>query len=189
MEKTLRSYIKKYKIMEPELCDSIVKDIEGSADWEQHWFYQPKTDKRVNLSGNKELDTSFSVSPNYEDIVMKKIWDSLLLYVEELNFPWAAGWTGYSKVRWNRYVETRVMAEHCDHIHSLFDGERKGVPIWSILGMLSDDYEGGELVFFQDEVIEFNKGEIMVFPSNFLFPHRVEPVKSGVRHSFVSWAW
>ena len=30
---------------------------------------------------------------------------------------------------------------HADHIHSMFDGEKKGIPILSVLGVLNDDYE------------------------------------------------
>ncbi len=81
------------------------------------------------------------------------------------------------------------MAEHCDHIHSLFDGQRKGIPTMTTLGLLNNDFEGGELVMFEDEIIEFKGGDLMVFPSVFLFPHRVEPVTKGVRYSCVSWAW
>ena len=81
------------------------------------------------------------------------------------------------------------MALHCDHIHSMFDGNRKGVPILSILGSLNNDYEGGELVFWRDKVVELKAGEIMIFPSNFLYPHEVRMVTKGTRYSFVSWSW
>ena len=32
-------------------------------------------------------------------------------------------------------------------------------------------------------------GDILIFPSNFMYPHRVEPVKKGIRFSFVSWVY
>jgi predicted 2-oxoglutarate/Fe(II)-dependent dioxygenase YbiX len=81
------------------------------------------------------------------------------------------------------------MEWHCDHIHDLFDGERKGVPILSIVGVLNDDYEGGEFVMWDNEKIELSAGSVMIFPSNFMYPHAVMPVISGTRHSFVSWVW
>ena len=55
--------------------------------------------------------------------------------------------------------------------------------------MLNDDFEGGDFVMFTDQKIEFNKGDLLVFPSNFLYPHRVEEVKSGTRFSFISWSF
>ena len=81
------------------------------------------------------------------------------------------------------------MANHCDHIQSLFDGEKKGIPILSIIGILNDDYEGGELIMFEDKKINTKKGDLLIFPSNFLYPHQITPVTKGVRYSYVSWLW
>ena len=81
------------------------------------------------------------------------------------------------------------MKEHCDHIHDMFDGTRKGIPVLTVLGGLNNDYSGGDLVFFTDEVYELKAGQLMVFPSNFLFPHKVETVTEGTRYSFASWAY
>ena len=57
------------------------------------------------------------------------------------------------------------------------------------LGSLNNNYSGGEFIMFGDEYIKLDKGDIVVFPSNFLYPHRVEPVTNGTRYSFVSWVW
>jgi predicted 2-oxoglutarate/Fe(II)-dependent dioxygenase YbiX len=81
------------------------------------------------------------------------------------------------------------MKEHCDHIHSLFDGERKGIPILSIVGLLNDDYQGGDFIMWGSKKINLKTGDVLVFPSNFLFPHRISPINNGIRYSFVSWAW
>ena len=61
----------------------------------------------------------------------------------------------------------------------MFDGERKGIPILSVLGVLNDDYEGGEFVLI-DEKMNLSKGDIIVFPSNFMYPHKVEPVTKAL---------
>jgi predicted 2-oxoglutarate/Fe(II)-dependent dioxygenase YbiX len=81
------------------------------------------------------------------------------------------------------------MAEHCDHIQSMFDGERKGIPILSVLCILNDNYSGGEFIMFKDKEIKLKQGDLLIFPSNFLFPHKVEPVTRGTRYSFISWVW
>ena len=86
------------------------------------------------------------------------------------------------------YAENKKDALHADHIHSMFDGERKGIPILSVLGVLNDDYEGGEFVLI-DEKIDLSKGDIIIFPSNFMYPHKVEPVTKGTRYSYISWIW
>ena len=55
---------------------------------------------------------------------------------------------------------------------------------------LNDDFEGGEFLMFNEEKeIKFKAGDIMIFPSVFLYPHRVAPVTKGIRDAFVSWVW
>ena len=81
------------------------------------------------------------------------------------------------------------MENHHDHIQHMFDGKRKGAPVLSIIGILNDDYEGGELIMFEDKKINTKKGDLIIFPSNFLYPHEITPVTKGVRYSYVSWVW
>jgi len=53
---------------------------------------------------------------------------------------------------------------------------------------LNYDYEGGELSFFNGEYdYRIEPGQAVVFPSNFMYPHQVKPVKFGVRYNIVSW--
>ena len=95
----------------------------------------------------------------------------------------------FTPIRFNRYSTGTMMREHYDHIHSLFDGERKGIPILSILGVLNEGYEGGEFLFFDHHEVPLKAGDIMVFPSNFMYPHTVKEVTKGERYTFVSWAF
>ena len=37
--------------------------------------------------------------------------------------------------------------------------------------------------------IDLSKGDIIIFPSNFMYPHKVEPVTKGIRYSYISWIW
>ena len=187
MEKNLEAYIKTYKMLDEETCKQTIKEIE-EIHWSQHTFYNVTDGSYNTRSGEKELDIGYSQTST-KNVIMQKIWDSYLNYVKDLNFSWWSSWSGYTEVRFNRYKETRLMAEHCDHIHSIFEGERKGIPVMTALGSLNDDYTGGEFVMFEDTVIPFKAGEIKIFPSCFLFPHRIDPVTEGTRYSFVSWAW
>ena len=80
------------------------------------------------------------------------------------------------------------MQIHYDHIQTIFDGKRKGVPILSFVGLLNDNYKGGEFICREKE-IKLKRGDILLFPSNFMFPHGVKEVTKGLRYSFVSWAF
>ena len=86
-------------------------------------------------------------------------------------------------------VQTCALPIYCDHIHSIFDGQLKGVPILTVLSSLNEDYEGGNLIFFENEKIDLKTGDVMIFPSNFMYPHKVTPVTKGQRYSMVNWVW
>ena len=75
----------------------------------------------------------------------------------------------------------------CEHVSTKL--EIKGIPTLSIIGTLNDNYTGGELIFFDDTHIKLKAGELVIFPSNFLYPHKIKPVKQGTRYSYVSWVF
>ena len=62
----------------------------------------------------------------------------------------------------------------------------------SIIINLNDDYEGGDLIFTDQKNkeikrLKLNKGSIVFFPSNFMYPHSIQPITKGTRYSIVSW--
>ena len=188
MNLNLDNYIKKFdNFLDKDLCKKTIEELKN-CNWKQHQFYDPKSKKYISVSKEQELDSTFDlVSTN--KIIMDKIWHSLNQYIKELNFSWYRSWSGYSQLKYNRYDDNKKMAEHCDHIHSLFDGEIKGIPILSIVGLLNDDFEGGDFIMFENKKIDFKEGDLIIFPSVFLYPHKVQPIKKGTRYSYVSWVW
>ena len=75
------------------------------------------------------------------------------------------------------------MKEHIDNIHHSH-GQKQGYPHLTSLIFLNDDYEGDLITW---EAIDKYKVQLVVFPSNFMFPHEVEKVTSGVRYSIMTW--
>ena len=62
----------------------------------------------------------------------------------------------------------------------------------SIIMNLNDDYEGGDLIFTDQKEkeikrLKLGKGSIVFFPSNFMYPHSIEPITKGTRYSIVAW--
>ena len=62
----------------------------------------------------------------------------------------------------------------------------------SIIINLNDNYEGGDLVFTDQKEkeikrLKLGKGSIVFFPSNFMYPHGIQPITKGTRYSIVSW--
>lgn len=75
-------------------------------------------------------------------------------------------------------------------IHS--DHHRTQPRTLSLIMFVNDDYKGGNLEFhLPDEsnihIVEKKKGRIVIFPSNFLYRHKVQPVQEGTRYSVVGW--
>jgi predicted 2-oxoglutarate/Fe(II)-dependent dioxygenase YbiX len=187
MNKNLNDYVKIYKkVLTDSQCNSVVSEIENKI-WVRHNFYDPKADEFVEHE--KELDSWTGNIPS-SPLLLDTVWNCLHRYiVEDIKFSWFVGWVGYTGIKYNRYNPNTRMKLHCDHIHSMFSGTPKGIPILSVLGCLNNDYKGGELIMFEDQVIELGKGDIMIFPSNFLYPHQVKEITEGVRYSFVSWSY
>jgi predicted 2-oxoglutarate/Fe(II)-dependent dioxygenase YbiX len=187
MDRNIESYLKIYKVLSEEDCVKTVNSLEEKEEaFYTHEFYNYQ-DSSYHSYDN-ELSVTYT-EVETKTLIMKEIWKTLQTYHRELKFDWYQSWAGYSQIRFNRYRTDTQMKLHCDHIHSMFDGQRKGIPTLSILGALNNDYKGGELVFWNDKVVELKAGEIMIFPSNFLYPHEVKLVTEGTRYSFVSWAW
>ena len=188
MNRNLEHYIlHKNNFIDVSICDQAVKEMD-TIEFKEHTFYNARTKEFKPRSGAQELHMSWGNIPT-KKIIMDKLWYAISDYLEFLNFDWFDQWVGYSDIRFNKYAEDKRMALHCDHIRSMFDGERKGVPILSVLGVLNDNYEGGEFIMFDNMEIKFKKGDVIIFPSNFLYPHKVEPVKKGTRYSYISWVW
>ena len=62
----------------------------------------------------------------------------------------------------------------------------------SIIINLNDGYEGGDLIFTDQQEkeikkLKLGKGSIVFFPSNFMYPHGIQPITKGTRYSIVSW--
>ena len=182
----IRDYVKIYKgFLNKNFCKDVVKKIKNN-NWITHEFssYTNKITQHEN-----ELSVSFEDNDLNKEVT-EKLWFAVEQYVlKDFNYKWFDGWHGYTKVRFNKYNKTTEMKEHCDHIHTMFDGTIKGIPTLSIVGCLNEDYEGGEFIMWQTEKIEIPEGAVLIFPSNFMYPHKVNPVTKGTRYSYVSWVY
>lgn len=183
----VKSYARIYpNWVSEEMCKSILTDL-NNTNWQKHCYW----DGIGRQFETHDNDLSITVNlPQWTERINERIWKCLEQYiVKDLDLSWYNNWRGFTNVRYNKYEVGTEMRLHCDHIHSMFDGERKGIPTLSVLGCLNNDYEGGELVMWENEIINLKAGDIMIFPSNFLYPHKVMPVTKGTRYSYVSWVW
>lgn len=185
MNKSLGAYVLHLKgVLSQRECADAVHELNTKL-WRKHAYHNEKTGEDTTYDDDLEVLFEDSYSSK---MVMPKIDWALREYVNEYKFPWL-GVNDRSMVRFNKYEIGAQMRIHADHITTLFDGTRRGIPVLTVLGVLNEDYEGGEFVLFDNLVIPFKTGDIVVFPSNFLYPHAVQPVTKGTRYSYVSWSW
>jgi len=64
----------------------------------------------------------------------------------------------------------------------------------SVIINLNDDYKGGNLIFTDQKEkeikrLKLGKGSIVFFPSNFMYPHEIQPITKGTRYSIVAWLY
>jgi len=207
MKENIKDYLfHKKGFLDKDFCKSTLEVLKKSR-WEEHDFtgYE-NNDPEHGLGWQREVKskpsedaepefiglTSFAWKEDLariNNLIISKMSSALTEYVRSFGYKWFDGWNGYSVIKFLKYAESHQMAEHCDHISSLFDGNVKGIPMLSVVGQLNEEFEGGEFVMWRDEVIPFQTGDLIIFPSNFMYPHRVDPVTEGVRYSYVSWAY
>jgi hypothetical protein len=188
MSTDLKDYARVYDFLDKDDCKKIISALKKEKEWKTHSYYD------VIKDTTESYEDDFQITYGAKDetkFVMDKLWHSINYYVRmDIKCrDWFDNWSGYSPIRWNKYKTGTRMQTHCDHIQTMFDGTRKGIPILTILGLLNDNYKGGELILWEDQTIEMKPGQIIIFPSNFLYPHKVNPVTKGIRYSFVSWVW
>jgi predicted 2-oxoglutarate/Fe(II)-dependent dioxygenase YbiX len=184
MKMNLQDYVAIYNINNPSVCNQIIENVD-SGDWHKHVYNNPVTNKYTTYEDDLEISyQDETIDAVLNDFISKCTSD----YLENV-VPIPFKLQEMTKVRFNRYKTGTNMKIHHDHIHTLFDGEKKGVPIISVLGLLNDDFEGGDFLMFDSKKVNLSAGDIIIFPSNFLYPHAVTTVTKGTRYSFVAWGW
>ena len=169
-----------------EFCDEIIREYENSDDWvpgtvNDYNIAQSRKCEAVYLSTDPVIEKNQEVRKNIDDRLFRIVNDSLEKYMKKYNalgYINVEGDTGYILLK---YKTDDYVREHVD----TYAGEHRTL---SCSIILNDDYEGGEITFFNDKVRPFlKKGDMLIFPSGFTYPHQVLPVTSGTRYAVITW--
>ena len=89
---------------------------------------------------------------------------------------------GYQLLRY------RPGEEFTEHVDILPGATVYGQRLVSAIAYLNDDYDGGELRFPR-QGFTYNPlaGSLILFPSNFCYPHASLPVRRGIKYAVVTW--
>lgn len=116
---------------------------------------------------------------------LQKLWDDLYNaklpavkhYARHFNIGELRYWEAMNFVK---YGPGQHFQEHHDHGYSYNC-------VVSLVAYPNDNYEGGELFFrLQGLNVKPRAGDLFIFPSNYMYPHRAMPVTSGTKYSIVT---
>ena len=196
MKTDLKTYIKIFsKFYTKRQCNLIINSLDRSKNI-THTFYQSR--KNTSEKTGDDPQVSFLKDEKLEPIgnLIKDRWykiidQYILKFLKKEKMEWYNGWNGYVFPKFMEYHEGNSMQMHCDHIYSLFEynGQKRGIPVLSLITALNDDYSGGEVIMCGKYKYKLKTGETLVFPSNFLYPHEIKEVTKGTRRAMVSWVY
>ena len=152
------------------ICDEIVKTYKDAELWKESHFYSKKqgirTCNEIRIPASA-LDTS----------IFNVVTECLAEY-NKVFMTTATTDEGYTLLR---YKEGQCIGDHMDDTTGL--GR-----VLSCSILLNDDFTGGEFSFWGGEkIISLTKGSVVMFPSNFMYPHKILPVENGTRYSIITW--
>lgn len=164
-------------VLPHSLCDRIVEYTDIVSD---RWV-EAKT-----IYGDNDRRRSLKLILNSSDPVDGEVFPYVAEAMELYHnmFPHMAA--GYTRDSGYEVLKYKVGDRHGIHTDAHSDLNRE----LTIILNLSDGYSGGELVFHlgsEKYPYSLGKGDVIVFPGNFMFPHSISPITEGVRHSIVTW--
>jgi hypothetical protein len=129
--------------------------------------------------------TDIMHDPSISSQKLQKLWQDLydrkLSVVKHYSRNFNIGELRYwEAMNFVKYGPGQHFQEHTDHGYSYNC-------VVSLVAYPNDDYVGGELEFrLQGIKVKPRAGDLFIFPSNFMYPHKSLPVESGTKHSIVT---
>ena len=167
------------------LCDAILDEFKDSNEWKDTLIgNNSQVNKTIRNCESIGISYQFNIEKNKKVRLKidKYIFASSAKCIQEYNNKFLhckiEEDSGYDLLK---YSEGCFYLQHTDSFKAL----PRAV---SCSFMLNDNFEGGEFAFFDRELkYKLEKGDAIMFPSNFMYPHEVMPVTKGTRYSIVTW--
>lgn len=188
---TLKNYIKVYDNVIPLTCVSSILKTYNEKHFNAAGVLSPNGEGTVNKDIRDTYDYPlFQDSESLTDVhwcnlLASTFTNAIKKYTKELNIL-DCPWFSFSDIAILKYENKGFYKYHVDHATT-------APRTFSCILLLNDDYEGGRLCFrnpdgSEEMEIESKSARLIVWPSNFLYPHTVKPVTKGTRYSVVGWA-
>jgi predicted 2-oxoglutarate/Fe(II)-dependent dioxygenase YbiX len=170
-------------VVPADLCQQIVDEYEASDDWEAGGVEygidtQARSVSTINVSSQEILAKNEPTRSSIDRALFSCAKRAVRAYKKKFPFLSIEQDSGYELLR---YTQGQFYKEHTD---SLLKAPRE----LSCSFVLNDGFLGGEFSFFSGKsTYKIPKGGAIMFPSNFMFPHQVLPIKTGTRYSVITW--
>ena len=180
----LKSFIDK------DVCNSVMNALDNL----ERDNSAPYTDGLLN----DNADTYFDPDIKYIDNVRDRIFiDGLKEYASKIrSFNWSYYDTKSfhcSEMIIRRYNEgSEFKYHHDDIIGEIFPHwflRRQNILTCNFYFSDANNYEGGDLVFTCGKTFHPSMGDIIIFPSNWMFYHEVQKITKGKRYSGTVWLY
>ena len=185
----LKDHIFEYPLLSEQECDKIISTLDSENDWDTFMWYgsdhqQVDVDKQSKMKSTVNHTVTEIIQPHINNELFSAFHTT---YHDASITTGDSFWENCSGIKFNKYSEGDYLSPHHDHIRDFFEGNFRGIPVTSVVGVLNDDFEGGEFRFWKEHTVNIPKGHVVAFPALYLFPHEVTPVTKGVRYSWITW--
>jgi predicted 2-oxoglutarate/Fe(II)-dependent dioxygenase YbiX len=183
--KKLDDFIKVYdNIVSEDLCNKILKEYQSCNEWNATRVGEGTVNPNirncsvVQISDPQVIDKNFEIRKFIDVELHQQLLEVVKKYSQEFPDFCPSIDTGYDLLC---YETGQFYTRHTDS----FLQQQRSI---SCSLCINDDYSGGEFAFFDREImIRAGKGSVIVFPSNFMYPHEIMPVTEGTRYSVITW--
>jgi hypothetical protein len=177
-------------VISKENCNTIIKLIEENSDWQNAKVGNKENTKEdMSYRSNKvdHLTSRFGINSNIywchntigygikkviEETIKEYSYnkDNLIYFVSQDE--------GFQVLK---YEKGQFYKTHLDY-------GKENSRVLSVLLYLNEDYEGGETYFPRQNIkIKGEQGDVLLFPSNYCYPHSAEEILDGIKYSVVTW--
>ncbi len=176
----LEAIVKLDNIINPGFIDKIVPLINKKA--KKNLEVRLGVDKNIRKVKGYHLNSNTPTNMFYWKLIKKEIERIYPHY--KIKFPKMAS-NRINQIDLLKYSIGEKYEIHTDHYST-------SARHLSIIINLNHDYEGGDLIFTDQKEkeikrLKLSKGSIVFFPSNFMYPHSIQPITKGTRYSIVAW--
>ena len=176
----LEAIVEIKNIINPEFIKKIIPLIKSKS----------KTYLKVNSGINKKIRNVKGYQLNFETPTNLFYWNFIKQEIERLYIFYKSQ---FPKMLSNKINQMDLLKYNVGGKYEVHTDQYTTSPrALSIIMNLNDDYKGGDLIFTDqkdNEIrrLKLEKGSMVFFPSNFMYPHKIDSITKGTRYSIVAW--